>query len=172
MVRSIAFATLVIFLILAGYQILPGSHEPFADATDLRLVKQGKRVYETNCAACHGTQLEGKRGWNTNASLPPLAPPQDETGHTWQHSDRDIFQIVIYGIKDRAGGALNMPAFANQLSNTEITSAIAFIKSRWPPAVRGSQSLLNPNFRGMPPEMADTAVFPPACVPGQAHQSQ
>lgn len=55
---------------------------------DLKVVDLGKKVYDANCASCHGVKLEGEENWRERGpdGLLP-APPHDETGHTWHHPD-------------------------------------------------------------------------------------
>ncbi|MCY4361382.1 MAG: c-type cytochrome, partial [Gammaproteobacteria bacterium] len=48
-----------------------------------RDVSAGQTLYQEQCAACHGANLEGQPNWrsaNDDGTLP--APPHDETGHT------------------------------------------------------------------------------------------
>ena len=55
--------------------------------TKIAVVKEGKKVYRTYCAVCHGKNLEGQPNWETfgaDGRLP--APPHDESGHTWHLS--------------------------------------------------------------------------------------
>ena len=76
------------------------------------IVELGKSVYVQNCASCHGVKLEGQKDWMSRLpdGLMP-APPHDETGHTWHHSDKYLFMITKYGIEDIIGQnyANNMP---------------------------------------------------------------
>ena len=61
-------------------------------------VSRGRQVYAANCAACHGAQLEGQPDWQSpaaNGRLP--APPHDETGHSWHHSDALLLSIIALG---------------------------------------------------------------------------
>lgn len=142
-------------------------HEPFADADDRTAVRRGAQLYGTYCSSCHGKQLEGAAGWDRPANI-PLPPPHDASGHTWYHSDAALLNVVKTGIRGR-DGRLTMPAFAYQMSDQDILATLAFVKSKWPVGVRGSQALLNPGRRGTPPEVAETAMFPPGCVFGQDH---
>ena len=62
---------------------------------DLSVTKLGKNVYMENCASCHGVALEGQANWrqrDPDGYLP--APPHDETGHTWHHSDSNPFKGI------------------------------------------------------------------------------
>jgi mono/diheme cytochrome c family protein len=96
--------------------------------------QDGRSLYETNCASCHGAQLEGQPDWMSrlpNGRLP--APPHDETGHTWHHSDAQLFRIVKEGLGAIAPGyETDMPAFADRMSDDEIRAVIDYIKTTWP----------------------------------------
>ncbi len=84
-------------------------------------VEAGAPLYAANCASCHGVP---------GVSRPPVptAPPHDEAGHTWHHADRLLFEWVL----DRPPLATTMPAFRGALSDDEILSILAYIKSTWP----------------------------------------
>jgi hypothetical protein len=58
-----------------------------------------------------------------------------------------------------------MPAYEKALDDGDIVAVIAFIKSRWPIGIRASQSMLNPDFQGMPKD-ADKVewTLPPNCT--------
>ena len=106
----------------------------------------GKSVYVQNCASCHGVKLEGQKDWMSRLpdGLMP-APPHDETGHTWHHSDKYLFMITKYGIEDIIGQkyANNMPAYKNILSDKEIISVLSYIKSTWPNKVKKIHDQIN-----------------------------
>lgn len=103
--------------------------------------QDGRSLYETNCASCHGAQLKGQPDWMSrlpNGRLP--APPHDETGHTWHHSDGQLFRIVKEGLAAIAPGyETDMPAFADRMTDDEIRAVIDFIKSTWPDRERDYQ---------------------------------
>ena len=106
----------------------------------------GKSVYVQNCASCHGIKLEGQKDWMSRLpdGLMP-APPHDETGHTWHHSDKYLFMITKYGIEDIIGQKYpnNMPAYKNILSDKEIISVLSYIKSTWPNKVKKIHDQIN-----------------------------
>ena len=106
----------------------------------------GKSVYVQNCASCHGVKLEGQKDWMSRLpdGLMP-APPHDETGHTWHHSDKYLFMITKYGIEDIIGQKYpnNMPAYKNILSDKEIISVLSYIKSTWPNKVKKIHDQIN-----------------------------
>jgi mono/diheme cytochrome c family protein len=73
-----------------------------------------------------------------NGRLP--APPHDATGHTWHHSDAQLFRIVRDGLSAIVPGyETDMPAFAGVITDEEIRAVLEFIKSRWPERERAYQ---------------------------------
>jgi len=125
------------------------SYEPKQDidAQNTKMVDQGEPLYDAYCAACHGRNLEGEspdwRSVKEDGTLP--APPHDETGHTWHHDDKLLFEYTKLG-----GAALGpdgfksaMPGFKDVLNDTEIRAVLAYIKSRWPKDVQDKQAIRN-----------------------------
>lgn len=111
----------------------------------------GRKVYVENCAACHGSRLEGQPNWRTrkpDGRLP--APPHDYHGHTWRHPDRELFDIVKNGVAAYAppGYRTDMAAFASVLSDAQIWAVLAYIKSTWPPEFRVYQSAITHRAEG------------------------
>jgi mono/diheme cytochrome c family protein len=103
---------------------------------------RGKEIYAENCASCHGANLEGQPNWKRrleNGRMP--APPHDESGHTWHHSDQDLFAITKLGVGGVVPGyESDMLAFGEILSDEEIAAVLAFIKSTWPERQRDAQA--------------------------------
>ena len=99
--RMIAIGVAVIAVAFAGaaaWYLNRGDDSPRADATDVELVTLGAQVYVEHCASCHGRNLEGEPNWRyrrADGTLP--APPHDETGHTWHHSDEHLFRMTKEG---------------------------------------------------------------------------
>lgn len=127
-----------------------GARSGGADPNDAAQVAQGRAVYETHCASCHGDNLEGQPNWRArqpNGRLP--APPHDMGGHTWHHPDRVLFEITRDGIAAYApkGYESDMPAFNRTLSDIEIWAVLAYIKSRWPLEIRERQARLSQQER-------------------------
>ena len=113
---------------------------------DQAVVAEGRALYETHCADCHGAGLEGEPDWrerNAEGFMP--APPHDDTGHTWHHPDRQLFQIVKLGTEAVVGGGYksNMPGFADTMSDAEIGAVLAYIKSTWPPRIIARHDEMN-----------------------------
>ena len=149
-VRWKARAALVTAAICAGLLALVGCQEaPPSSAAQLdrgpadpgnrALVARGERVYQQHCASCHGVDLEGQPNWR-EPRVDGLysAPPHDATGHTHRHSDDQLFDVTRNGTPNLSA----MPAFVGILSDAEIWSSLAYIKSRWPPALVARQRLV------------------------------
>lgn len=137
-----AVGGLAVLGIAVAYIALKPDGPVYADATDRRLVIQGKAIYDQQCAACHGSDLKGQANWQS--PLPEggrPAPPHDETGHTWHHADELLFALTkdggqVYSPPDYKN---NMPGFGETLSDREILAALAYIKSTWPAEIQARQ---------------------------------
>ena len=146
--RSHAMIATAGLLAVAGAAVAWGWLQPggVADPNDARQVARGRLVYDTHCASCHGGDLEGQPRWRErlpNGRLP--APPHDESGHTWHHPDRVLFEITRDGVAAHApkGYESDMAGFGNVLSEEEIWAVLAYIKSRWPQEIRARQAQLS-----------------------------
>ncbi len=97
------------------------------------IVEYGDKVFQQNCAVCHGSNAEGTRDWkktDANGNYPP--PPLNGSAHAWHHPiDQLARSIKQGGVK--LGGV--MPPFGNKLSDQEVLAAIAFFQSKWPDQV-------------------------------------
>ena len=128
----------------AGLYALFGTGGPSEDADpgNQELVALGQGVYRDQCASCHGANLEGQANWRTrNADGTLKAPPHDESGHTWHHSDQVLFDYTKLGGAGMGppGFKSAMPGFGENLKDDEIWAVLAFIKSRWPREVLARQ---------------------------------
>lgn len=122
-----------LLVLSAGCSEAP-SPPPQADPANAAKVALGGKVYAAHCAACHGARLEGQPNWRQklpNGRMP--APPHDEEGHTWHHTDEVLFGITKNGMNNYAppGYQSDMPAFGPVLSDDEIWAALSFIASHW-----------------------------------------
>lgn len=114
---------------LALLAILPATSQ--ARSQDLGA---GQQIYAERCASCHGADLEGQPDWRIrkpDGKLP--APPHDATGHTWHHSDDQLFRTTREGPGAIVPGyESDMPGFADVLTDAEIRAVLDYIKSTWP----------------------------------------
>lgn len=112
---------------------------------DPATILQGQQLYASNCAACHGANLQGQQDWKHRLATGRMpAPPHDVTGHTWHHSDRDLFNLTKQGVTAVVGDGYesDMPAFGEKLSDDEIKAVLDYIKSTWPKRLRASQAAI------------------------------
>jgi mono/diheme cytochrome c family protein len=136
----------VILLMAGSLSGLTASDEPTkADPNDPALLARGKVVYAEQCASCHGVNLEGQPNWRKrlpNGRLP--APPHDTTGHTWHHSDSQLFEMVKNGMAAIVPGyETDMPAYKDILSDADIWAVLSFVESTWPADIRNRQQRMN-----------------------------
>ncbi len=129
------------------------------------VVARGHQVYAAACASCHGTALEGQaRWWEPGADGVLPAPPHDASGHTWQHSDGELTELILHSVAGfaPAGYRTGMPAFAGRLSPAQVAAVIAYIKSTWAPGIRAYQASQNPGGPSLA-ELGTDWVFPATC---------
>lgn len=97
---------------------------------DFAQVTRGGRLYQQNCAECHGVNGEGAPNWrqrDPDGMFPP--PPLNGSGHAWHHP-RMMLQYVI--ANGSPGGQGKMPAWRGELSEAQIDDIIAWFISKWP----------------------------------------
>lgn len=141
--RRLLTASFCLAALLAGTAC---AEEPKADPENQEQVAHGAKVYAVACASCHGADLEGQPDWQVrkeDGRLP--APPHDESGHTWHHADKLLFEITKFGPAALVSGDYqsDMIPFEDSLTDEEIWASIAFIKSQWPEAIRQRQAAMN-----------------------------
>lgn len=122
-----------------------GAEPTKPDPNNANLIARGKDIYAQYCTSCHGANLEGQPNWRTrqsNGRLP--APPHDASGHTWHHSDRELFEMVKHGIPEIVPGyQTDMPKYDDVMSDTDIWAVLSFIESTWSPDIRARQQRMN-----------------------------
>lgn len=148
------FRTVAVFVVaglIVGYFIYAtNSHQQqgaLIYPDDEKIVANGKKVYAENCASCHGENLEGQPNWKIRGDEGLLpAPPHNETGHTWHHTDHVLFGITKFGtakflgIDDFKSG---MTPYEGVLSDDEIVAVLSFIKSSWPENIQRRHDQMN-----------------------------
>jgi mono/diheme cytochrome c family protein len=94
------------------------------------VVNYGSRLFQQNCASCHGADAEGSSDWkqaDANGNYPP--PPLDGSAHAWHHSIPGLVRTIKQG-GIKLGGV--MPPFADKLSDQDVLAVIAYFQSKWP----------------------------------------
>lgn len=96
-------------------------------------IDAGVELFTRNCASCHGLKAEGTTEWkktDANGNYPP--PPLNGSAHAWHHPLNVLKQSIREG-GSKTGGT--MPGFANQFSEDQLDSLIAYFQSLWPEKV-------------------------------------
>ena len=106
-------------------RMLPGMQGAAAPVVlDPRVL--GKRVFTTNCIACHQT---------TGLGLPGIYPPL--AGSEWAQGPEDrIIRIVLDGLSgpitvEEKQFNNTMPAFGPMLKDEQIADALTYVRSEW-----------------------------------------
>jgi mono/diheme cytochrome c family protein len=167
--RAVAIAADARSVPVSGAAVGASAPAHFANADDLSKVLAGKSLYMRWCSSCHGRRLQGQPLWQLNDQYAGRrAPAHDQTGHTWAHSDDELFFMTKEGRfpATAASETSYMPAFHAVLTDDQIVAVIAFIKANWSTGLRISQALLNPGNAGMPAAALynNDWTLPPTCV--------
>jgi mono/diheme cytochrome c family protein len=140
--RSLGLAAM---MSLRAMSLLAAEEQSRAEPDNPAVVTRGKAVYDQHCASCHGAKLEGQPNWRkrlSNGRVP--APPHDPTGHTWHHSDKQLFDMTKIGPTGLLPGYQgDMPGFKDVLSDADIWAVLSYIESTWPPEIRARQQRMN-----------------------------
>ena len=96
---------------------------------------EGAVLYTANCIGCHGDQ-DGTGGISA-------APKHNETGHTWHHPDAQLIDWVLNG----KVGFSRMPALNDTLSEDQVESVLAYIKTWWREDQRTSQADISARYQ-------------------------
>lgn len=131
-----------VLLIAAGQAVIARANgeTPLSDTDG---VSAGRAVYEQHCASCHGAKAQGAPNWQERDVYGELAaPPHDAEGHTWRHSDAELYRMVSKGWRDPFNKTkrLTMPAFGDGLASEQIRAVITYLKTLWTPEQRQFQS--------------------------------
>ena len=146
--RILGFA--VAMLLVASIAAKTSFSQSMLRPSDSKTVTRGSLIYKQHCSSCHGKNLEGAPSWRLrlpNGKLP--APPHDESGHTWQHSDKILFSLTKQGptkiIRGDCKG--DMPGLDKTLTDDQIIELLSYIKSRCPKEKQKCRNLLNERSR-------------------------
>lgn len=126
MTRSTAQSALLVVAAAASFGA-PVTAEVLAGEAEV-----GLGIYGEYCASCHGRAAEGAPNWQVldeNGELP--APPHDSTGHTWRHTDTELFEMIANGWRDpfNRSERPTMPGFRDKLTANQIRAVIAYLKT-------------------------------------------
>ena len=123
----------IIFSISLTVSSIAHSHFPITTESKI-MIERGKLAYQDNCASCHMVNLSGAEDWKgVDEDGHRKAPPLNGTGHTWHHDDKTLHAIIKYGLAKLVNNYEGkMIGFGDKLSDKDIDSVLAYIKSYWP----------------------------------------
>jgi mono/diheme cytochrome c family protein len=146
--RSLIIGFVVICVVALGIFVVRSaarSGDTGANGTDPAnpaQLAQGQSLYASRCAGCHGATLQGEPGWperRPNGTMP--ASPLNASGPAWQHDDQWLFTTIKEGGQATAppGYTSAMPALDGGMTDEQIWTVIAYIKSTWPANIQTAQ---------------------------------
>jgi mono/diheme cytochrome c family protein len=120
---------------------------PNPDPSTARAIAEGKRVYDMNCAGCHGNRAQGAAKAGINISI--IAEqggkqPPDLTDTQWDHgsSDAEIFTVIKKGVPPTM-----MAGWEGTLSDTQIRDIVRYLR-----ALAANPGLVVEAAAAVPPE--------------------
>lgn len=99
-------------IVQSGAEIPEIEPEPIASSP--QMIADGDRLYHIACKSCHGSEAYGS----------PMAPALNNQIFLSQTPDAAIYQIIAGGIPETL-----MPAWGSRLSDHEIQSLVAYLRS-------------------------------------------
>ena len=157
-VLLLLLASMVVLLVVAGNAepprrsllavTLAAPHsQPTPDLSD-PIIAEGRAQYDLVCAHCHGYNLQGQLS-ETIADTRELGmntvPSPGPDGHFWQHPDQLLIRVVQEGIQNPLD-QYPMAAFGDGLTEDQIRSILAYIKTSWTDEQRAYQAQLTEDW--------------------------
>jgi len=136
--RSILLAALSLWLIacsddqqekVSSKPEAPESARP--EQFDINRIARGARLYQENCAQCHGPEAQGHPDWqHAKQQGYAAAPPLDGVGPAIKLRKSEMIAIIRNGVKQ--DGVPVMPAWKGRVSDEEIEDVITWYQALWP----------------------------------------
>jgi len=96
-------------------------------------VARGARLFEQDCAQCHGPQAQGHPDWQTPSDGSfAAAPPLNGTGNDWKRSRAELAGTIKNGVRRKTDNVDIMPAWKGRLSDSDVEDVINWMQSLWP----------------------------------------
>jgi mono/diheme cytochrome c family protein len=125
------------------HTLLPREEEQtFLYWRDPTITTHGEGLYRVHCSMCHGMPDGSMPAGAGNEA----APPHDANGHTWQHPDFALFQLIRDGVAVANCVPVDpdqMPRFKGILTDAELVAVLSYIKSTWPDETRQYHDKVN-----------------------------
>jgi mono/diheme cytochrome c family protein len=120
-----------------GFFAVPALSFALTGVVGAQTVAEGKKLYASYCAACHGDQGKGD---GVAARSLPVKPADHTNGAVMnQFSDKFLADIISKG-----GSAVNksafMPAWGSSLNNKQVLDIVAYLRSIATPPYKGDKT--------------------------------
>src|SRR5258707_1641094 len=123
--KGSAGALIVWLVVLPGCPLLLSAQTlHYAKSPD---VKNGKKVYDGGCIACHGSEGNGAPMANTVFTRPDTFPDFTDCAGTTPEPNGNWKAVIVHGGPSR-GLSQIMPAFGDLLTDKEINDVIAYMR--------------------------------------------
>lgn len=132
-------------------------------------LEEGRYLYNYHCAHCHGFDGEGQLAATIGQARElglHLVPPQDSTGHTWEHPDYLLIRVIEDGIPNPLM-QFPMPSYKGVMSEQEIRNILSYIRLWWTEPQRAHQQAVTRRWAEIQQQFAvdPTLVKTPAPPP-------
>ena len=98
---------------------------------DVERIARGARLFQENCAQCHGPEAQGHPDWERGRKEGfAAAPPLNGTGTDITLSKTRMMDIIRNGLKQK--GEPVMPAWIGRVSDQDIEDVITWYQALWP----------------------------------------
>jgi len=98
---------------------------------NLERVARGARLFQENCAQCHGPQAQGHPDWQrARKEGYAAAPPLDGTGTDISMTRERMVEVIRKGVRQK--GVMVMPSWKGRVDDDQITDIISWYQALWP----------------------------------------
>jgi mono/diheme cytochrome c family protein len=99
-----------------------------ARVVTMETMLRGARLFQENCAQCHGPEAQGHPDWQNPAVT--AAPPLDGSGNAWQRRRSEIVAVIQHGAMRQ--GQPVMPGWEGRLSDKDVEDLVTWFTALWP----------------------------------------
>ncbi len=98
---------------------------------DLQRVARGAKLYQENCAQCHGPQAQGHPDWQrAHKEGFVAAPPLNGTGTDIKLTRAQMVDVIRKGARIKR--VMVMPAWKGRVTDEQILDIISWYQALWP----------------------------------------
>ncbi|GAB4360911.1 MAG: hypothetical protein Kow006_31170 [Gammaproteobacteria bacterium] len=130
MVSAVLAGVVALGMAITQASAAKSDHELRPNPRNFAAVTKGARLFQKNCAVCHGKLAEGAPNWripDENGKFRP--PPLNGGGHMWHHPLPVLLSTIRNGTLSQGG---SMPAWKGTLTDRDIMDIISWLQSKWP----------------------------------------